>query len=152
MRRNGGSLAFPALGVYKWVPTLWRAVWQYFSKTYKWIFSLTQQFRVLAFSYLKEIIRDVHESSCTRFCIEALLVMMENWKWLKCPTIRNLLCNSWFIQIMKHHETIKTCHRTMFDGMKNMYNICYIEKVRLQVSIFSMIPFLYQQQKIQIDV
>lgn len=83
------------------------------------------------FPYLKEIIRDVHKSSCTRLCIEVLFVMMENWKLLRYPTIQNLLYKSWFIQIMKHHETVKMCHGTIFKGMKNIYGICYIEKVRL---------------------
>lgn len=32
------------------------------------------------FSYLKEIIGDVHESSRTRLCTRELFVMMENWK------------------------------------------------------------------------
>lgn len=32
---------------------------------------------------------------------------------------------------MKHHETIKICCRTIFKDMKNIYGICYIEKVRL---------------------
>lgn len=51
-----------------------------------------------------------------------LFVITENWKWLKCLTTRNLSYKSWFIQIMKHRETIILYHRTVSNGM-NIFTI-----------------------------
>lgn len=49
----------------------------------------------------------LHMKACTWMFTAVLLIILENWKRFKCPSVSEWLNKAWYIQTMEYYSTIK---------------------------------------------